>query len=91
MGKIRKKATGKWVIVRRIHRGLPAGAVRKMEEHKYEALIKEFELLKRGTYKSIMMTNLEQFEEKEELTAKDISDLQSDPNTIIMDLKTKDK
>jgi len=91
MGKMRKKVTGKWVIVRRIHRGLNGGAIGKMEEHKYEALIKEFELLKRGTYKSIMMTDLKQFEEKEELTAKDISDLQSDPNTIIMDLKTKDK
>ena len=81
--------TGKWVIVKRIHRGLKGGAIRKMEEHKYEALIKEFELLKRGTYKSIMMTKLEQFEDKEELTAEDIADLQKDPDTIIMDINSK--
>ena len=91
MGKKKVVRTGKWVIVRRIHRGLKSGAIGKMEEHKYEALIKEFELLKRGTYKSIMMTKLEQFEEKEELTAEDIADLQMDPDTIIMDLKAKDK
>ena len=83
------KRTGKWVIVKRIHRGIEhMGSISKMEEHKYEANIKEFELLKRGSHRSIIMTDVKQYEEKE-LTAKDIDNIQNDPDTIIMDIKKK--
>ena len=84
--------TGKWVIVRRIHRGAEhLGAISKIEEHKYEANIKEWELLKRGTHKEIVATDVGQYSSTKDLTAEDIANIQEDPDTIVMNMKKPTK
>ena len=85
------KRTGKWVIVKRIHRGIEhLGSISKMEEHKYEANIKEYELFKRGTHKEIVETDLAQYN-KVDLSAEDIASIQEDPDTIVMNMKKPTK
>lgn len=78
-----------WVIVRAIKEKPENGAICKFHEDHYNDQMKHFELLKRGTYKEIVNTDISQYS-LQNLTAEDIEEIQNDGDTIVMDI-TKGK